>query len=205
MEYFYYHWGPFLLKMDLYEQDFYHLKYLIQQVEPKKVKLDHGLYFLENEWMFEDQEKIELQIMIEKYTRFYLETYDNRWCKDILQIADKPPRVDIQGAWVNRIKANEFRPPHTHSGDLSFVIYMDIPKLIDDEPYNDKAKSNKPGSVVFNYAHSSLKSKIPSLDEVTLFPKEGTMLMFPSNLMHFTVPHKTDVERVSISGNLILS
>lgn len=31
------------------------------------------------------------------------------------------------------MKANEFNPPHDHSGDLSFVLYPSVPQEIIDE------------------------------------------------------------------------
>ena len=40
---------------------------------------------------------------------------------------------DLTRLWVNYQGPGEYNPPHNHSGDLSFVIYPDIPQEMLDE------------------------------------------------------------------------
>jgi hypothetical protein len=34
-------------------------------------------------------------------------------------------------------------------------------------------------------------------------PKEGDLYMFPAQLRHFVLPFKSDVTRISVSGNIL--
>ena len=47
-------------------------------------------------------------------------------------------RVLLQKLWINFMKKNEFNPIHTHGGSFSFVLYLQVPKGINDEVKNFK-------------------------------------------------------------------
>ena len=78
---------------------------------------------------------------------------------------------------------------HNHVGDLSIVLYLQIPT------YTDKVLGTAPapGSITFSWGDS----------KKTFEPKEGELFIFPSGLHHMVMPHKTEgAERVSLSANL---
>ena len=38
--------------------------------------------------------------------------------------------LSFDDLWINYMKAGDFNPLHTHGGDYSFVIFLDIPKKL---------------------------------------------------------------------------
>jgi len=102
--------------------------------------------------------------------------------------------------WVNFMKSGDFNPIHTHSGDLSFVIFLDVPKELQEEQSKYIGTSAPPGSLAFSYAIQARPSW--SNTGAIHIPKTGDMLIFPAMLQHWVFPFKSDVTRVSVSGNL---
>jgi len=112
----------------------------------------------------------------------------------------------IHSMWVNYQKQNEFNPIHNHSGLYSFVIWMKIPTHWKDQfklPFLRKIKEQ-------NKRASSFELTIPFRDrELTthhykMSPDlEGTMLFFPSTMVHQVYPfYNCEEYRISISGNI---
>ena len=46
---------------------------------------------------------------------------------DFQETRDVSPFIKLRNLWVNYQKQNEYNPIHTHSGIVSFVIFVDIP------------------------------------------------------------------------------
>ena len=111
--------------------------------------------------------------------------------------------------WINYQKAYDYNPPHNHSGDLSYVIFIDVP----DEMHNEPQHPNKlaPGSLTFRHGlmHNKLiDNKLIDIIHTTTFPhmhipRKGDIFIFPAWLEHgvdrFLTPNIT---RISISGNI---
>jgi hypothetical protein len=117
----------------------------------------------------------------------------------------------LESLWVNFQICNEYNPPHMHGGDISFVIYLDMPDKIKRETFIGHATSN--GSINFIYGNTTLSHKkenvlIDLLQPKTLIthlPENGEMFIFPSYLMHYVESFTSvDVERISVSGNVTL-
>ena len=113
----------------------------------------------------------------------------------------------LQQMWVNYQKQNEFNPLHDHGGVYSFVVWMKIPTRHFEQNKNPIAlRSNNPKISTFEFRY------INTLGEISEFvyemnPEiEGTMLLFPSNLMHQVNPFfDCDEDRISISGNIVVN
>ena len=108
----------------------------------------------------------------------------------------------LENLWINYQKANEYNPPHKHTGDLSFVIYLQVPDEIERE--NDlrahEHKNEGPGMILFDYG-----MEMPlSINRIAHMPREGDAFIFPAWLIHHVYAFKSDVERISVSGNIIL-
>ena len=91
--------------------------------------------------------------------------------------------------WVNYYKEHDMTALHNHVGDLSIVLYQQIPT------YTDKVLGTapEPGSITFCWGG----------DKKTFVPKVGELFIFPSGLHHMVMPHRTiGAERVSLSANL---
>jgi hypothetical protein len=99
------------------------------------------------------------------------------------------------------MQAGDFNPPHTHGGDLSFVIYPSIPKKILEENKTFKGNRNPgggPGGISFTYG-TTKRNYISAVDHL---PQTGELFIFPADLTHWVFPFKSKVERISVSGNL---
>jgi len=108
----------------------------------------------------------------------------------------------LENLWINYQKANEYNPPHKHTGDLSFVIYLQVPDEIERE--NDlrahEHKNEGPGMILFDYG-----MEMPlSINRIAHMPRTGDAFIFPAWLVHHVYAFKSDVERISVSGNIIL-
>ena len=64
---------------------------------------------------------------------------------------ERKPEYMLTALWVNYMKQHEFNPPHDHSDQLSFVIFLKIPEEIKKEQEQYKGKSGGPGSLSFLY------------------------------------------------------
>jgi hypothetical protein len=110
-----------------------------------------------------------------------------------------PKALGLGSVWVNLQRKNEFNPPHTHDGLLSFVMWMKIPYAFSVEDKDNQAK--KPLSGRFGFI-------IPVGDECkTMYldsdsNAENTIVLFPANLMHFVNPFQSSDElRITVSAN----
>ena len=104
----------------------------------------------------------------------------------------------IKALWVNFQRQHEFNPPHDHSDELSFVTYLKIPKEIKEEYNNYKGKSSGPGGISFIYGEGNRQA----ITYQAHFPEEKDLFIFPAWLKHYVAPFQSNVERVSVSGNI---
>ena len=104
-------------------------------------------------------------------------------------------------AWINFQKKGEYNPPHNHPCDLSFVAFLQVPKEIGIEyealPKIEQGKG--PGLLYFDYGEH-LPFSVKSFGK---FPERGDLFIFPGWLMHHLHDFKSDVERISVSGNVM--
>ena len=113
----------------------------------------------------------------------------------------------LTGLWINYQGPKEYNPPHTHGGDLSFVIYVDIPQEILDENETYQKETGKigPGIIVFDSGDSVYGNFLSFFNNTINFtPKTGMILIFPAYLTHHVYAFDSDVKRVSVSGNIII-
>jgi len=90
--------------------------------------------------------------------------------------------LKLQDIWIHKTPSRAQTNFHNHYGALcSFVYY---PKFIE-----------KQGSLKFVLFWNG------KIIEKTITPKEKMLLVFPSEVFHYTTQNNTDIERVSISGN----
>jgi hypothetical protein len=135
------------------------------------------------------------------YWNAYLQIYCN-----FNGIESKTIHFSSKVLWVNHMKKGDYNPLHTHDGDLTFVMYLDIPNEIHEEQNNFIGKSAPPGSIEFKYKldeyHDGITSWQWGKSSVFLTPKTGDFFIFPAGLHHSVSPFKSDVTRISVSGNL---
>ena len=131
----------------------------------------------------------------------YEKNYGNIWSK--VPITGSHP-FTLSSMWVNYQKQYEFNPLHDHTGVFSFVIWMQIPTDYEDQKQISITKdSNLPvvSNFVLNY-HNTLGMIAQHVYAMSK-EMEGTMLFFPSQLMHSVYPFfNCNKDRISISGNI---
>lgn len=156
----------------------------------------------------------------EKYAK-YLAPFAGAYLNNLMPDASEEVRENliwfIQKIWINRQRKGEWNPPHDHIGDISFVIYLDVPEEIYRED-PDPAADHLPGRFQFDtgYPMRSIASFAPPILQDfyrtitarhvnTLEPRRGDMFIFPSYLRHTVSHFNSDVERVSVAGNLYVA
>jgi len=110
-------------------------------------------------------------------------------------------RLLLSKLWINYMKKNEFNPPHTHSGSFSFVLYLDVPKELEEEVGKFKGTGHAPGTISFY--HGEDQKGIISAHGIR--PITGDLWIFPATLKHMVPPFRSDVTRISVSGNIFIT
>ncbi len=193
INYTFFHWGPFLYKTKLTDEETSKIKKLCKKDKKKDCrKTLVGL--VENEYSI-DQKK--LFPIILSYVESYVKASYEHWG---IILGNK---ITLESSWVNYMTKFESNPMHTHSGDLSFVIYTNIPEELKKE--NEKTMSNKtnggPGAINFIYSIDDNKF---SISQKHFFPEVNDIFIFPAILNHSVNHFQSEGERTSISGNLII-
>ena len=112
------------------------------------------------------------------------------------------PDAKLISLWINYMKAGDFNPPHDHSGDLSFVIFPKIPPELLEENKKFTGTLQGPGGISFMWGDSVNHMAISLVHQM---PKENDIYIFPAGLRHWVFPFKSDVTRISVSGNILFS
>ena len=186
-------WGPCVAKMKM--TDKFH-KTLMEEADASQTEsqlYQHRLAgIIKKEYELKDYTKV--QPFISDIVRIY----DHIW--DKWRNADKPSNNQylINALWVNYQRQYEFNPPHDHSDDLSFVAYLRIPEELKKEYKEYKGKSSGPGGISFLYGEGNRQA----ITYQAYFPEEKDFFIFPAWLKHWVAPFMSDVERVSVSGNI---
>lgn len=99
--------------------------------------------------------------------------------------------VSVGNAWFERAVKNKFHSIHNHGvRGLSCVVFI-----------NFDHKKHTPTSFI----NPITASEGPICPQIEMPPgvREGSLLVFPSYLNHFTEPNESDVERIILSFNLL--
>ena len=102
--------------------------------------------------------------------------------------------------WINFQQAGEFNPTHHHSGNISGVIYLEVPLEIYAEKYETTTGTtfNNFGEIAFYYGNSGNRY-------FYVMPKTQQILLFPAELDHGVFPFYSNVTRISIAFNLLIN
>jgi hypothetical protein len=152
---------------------------------------------LDKEYSFPNEDKLWFVEKCKKYFTSYWRRLQSH--KDPLCFYGIDPfkKVWLANIWVNFMQKGDFNPPHNHSGAYSFVLYLKVPKELTDEENAFKGRGTGPASIGFYYGEDQKGIKTGH----ALRPVENQLWIFPASLKHCVPPFKSDVERVSISGN----
>ena len=109
--------------------------------------------------------------------------------------------------WVNFQQKNEYNPIHNHTGDLSFVLWMEIPfKHLDECSVKNTVNSNSAYlASSFEFVYTDILGAVMTHTLPVEKGWERRIVMFPAGLHHVVYPFYTsDGYRISVSGNLII-
>jgi hypothetical protein len=192
IEYNFFHWGPFLWKTTLPDSFCEELLLRGQHTQPEKQEKICSI--ITDVKRFENNDDLvwfatNFQPYVESYLSLKNEYLNNN--ENILS-------VELLSLWINYQKQYETNPEHTHSGDLSFVIYLQIPDELVKENSNYKGRSAGPGGIKFRYGE---KTDYTVSDHYFL-PKQGDLFIFPANLAHEAYSFYSNCTRISVAGNL---
>jgi|TARA_B100001250_G_scaffold123593_1_gene104948 hypothetical protein len=183
-----YTWGPYLWKTTLAED-------IIEVILNRAIKSkgqDNASPMLpfnfDECWYLNSEDVKWFSGILAPHLKKYLAGY-SRHNELPLSTDDDLKRWTFDSVWANWFTANDMTGLHNHVGDLSFVLYLQIPE------YKDKVigSAPPPGSISFTWG----------TDKKTFSPKLGELFIFPSGLLHTVMPYKeAESERISLSGNL---
>ena len=188
IKYTYYHWGPFLYKTKLEKKEISDIKKLCSKKSKDVRESLAGLIKNEHEINVN-----KLYPIIEPYIQSYSEGF--RSYRDI-NLGEK---VSLIRAWVNYMTKFETNPLHVHEEDLSFVIFLNVPKQLIKERNETVSRGHKQGELVFI---NSLVARDEFITSHNFFPEVGDFFIFPAALHHYVNTFKCSGERISVSGNI---
>ena len=117
-------------------------------------------------------------------------------------VRDRTEIIMQKPLWVNYMKAGEWNPSHNHTGDISCVTYLKVPKEISEENVKGEHTkvSNTPSAGRIEYQFGNVGMPYSSGGYIRT-PEEKKIFFFPAALSHMVYPFKSDTERVSMSVN----
>ena len=135
-------------------------------------------------------------------TKFIFESYKDMYIKYMGQYDYdkylKNKKFDLYDLWFNVMRAGDTNPIHTHSGDLSFVLFTQIPDEIKKENDQYVGRGSGPGTLQFLFGQAQEHFATSK----HFLPTKGDFFIFPAKLYHLVYPFKSNVERISIAGNI---
>lgn len=189
ISYNFYYWGPFLYKTKIDKIILKEIKKLCnKKIDTRRTLAGH----LKEEYKVD---KIKFFNILHVYFNHYVME-----AKKFYGNVNMNFNLEIISSWVNYMKQNEYNPVHIHNGDLSCVLYLQIPEKLKKEKNEHVANSAPPGSICFLYG----ECRSLNINYQYFFPEEGDFFIFPANLNHMVIPYKSKCERISLSANLNL-
>ena len=186
--------GPSIAKITMPEELIKNLNNYVDKTildEEKVSKLDHSSqlagkvkqeFLLENKFM----EEIKWGEFLGKAVKTWLQHDAQKQLKSF----------EIIKCWIVRQFKNEYNPIHHHSGHVSGVGYLKVPKHLGD--ISEKKQTNDKGRLTLIHGSVNLLSKATYV----IKPEVGDFYLFPNYLLHTVYPFSdTDEERRSISFN----
>lgn len=188
-------WGPFVMATKMPD---YIIKKLKTEGKKAKESYNHSLAgHLDNQYLYPNHVQKwfydEIHPMIQAYRKGHCKFHG---------IEDLNVELQADDLWVNFMQPGDFNPVHTHGGDYSFVLYLDVPKKLIEEQERFEGTSAPPGSLMFEYTQQARPQWATTGKQVRT--RTGDFFMFPALLQHWVLPFKSKCTRISVSGNLRL-
>lgn len=186
-------WGPFVMRATLSSKTIDRL--LMEGRKTKQSYHKHLAGHLDRQYLY----PIEIQQWFYSEISEILDLYRVEHCR-YHDIECLPIELGFDDLWINFMEAGDFNPQHTHGGDYSFVVFLDVPDELRKEQIEFEGKSAKPGSLMFEFTQQA-RPRWATTGR-TVVPVTGEIYLFPALLQHWVVPFKSKATRVSVSGNI---
>ena len=181
-----YTWGPYLWRTTIASDTVGVILNRANGIRGDKSATPMLPFNFEDQWHFPSKDVDWFWGIFKPHLKKYLLSYSRH---NELDVPTEDDIWEFDHIWVNYYKEHDMTALHNHVGDLSIVLYLQIPT------YTDKVLGTapEPGSITFCWGD----------DKKTFVPKVGELFIFPSGLHHMVMPHRTiGAERVSLSANL---
>ena len=160
-------------------------------IEDQK-NLDHGIHLAGN---VAQEFRLDVEFMKKIKWAEFLGKSCQRWLLEGHNISIK--KFDIIASWVVKQFKNDYNPIHYHSGQISGVGYLKVPKIMGDTVQKTK-RINHNGKLVLIDG----SKKFVCTPTYVITPQVGEFYLFPSYMMHTVYPFSdTSEERRSVSFN----
>ena len=186
--------GPSIVKLSIPDEIINKLNDYVDTIvsdQKRMLKLDHSNqlagkvkqeFLLENEFM----QEIKWGNFLAGAVKIWLQQDSNKELKSF----------EIIKSWIVRQFKNEYNPIHHHSGHVSGVGYLKVPKNFGE--VSEKKSINDKGRLTLIHGSVNLFSKATYV----IKPEVGDFYLFPNYLLHTVYPFSdTDEERRSVSFN----
>ena len=113
--------------------------------------------------------------------------------------------MTFQKFWANYTGKGEYQALHNHDAIWSFVIWLKLPAVANDEQSVKDAMHPDAGDFILTYSDIIGRTRKVNWKLEKQY-NEGHMLLFPSDLYHAVYPHfQTDEKRLSLAGDIVIN
>ena len=205
-QYMSFSWGPHLVASIVSDEFVTTLLDKGEEVRKPESLWNHKLAGkIKEEYIYDNDYKKWFPPLFHQHLVDYLDKLPHGHTRQTMKSWKKGFMWSLEALWINYQGPKEYNPPHNHEGDLSFVIYADMPEEIIEESKKQEIETGKvgPGNIVFD-AGDSVYSNFLSFynNTVTFLPETKLLLIFPSYLTHHVYAFESDATRISVSGNI---
>lgn len=107
----------------------------------------------------------------------------------------------MSNMWININRKGDYNMMHNHPlSVMSGVLWVKTPEKCGSLRFESPHSFTQ--HLLLNNVDSEVAKEQNYYSEYTFNPKEGTMILFPSDLLHGVEPNESDEDRISIAFNL---
>ena len=169
-----------------------HLHHLVEKYEPDDAK---------QQWMLVDDDNRFQKEVLNPIIQEYVADYGFPEKLKTTHIHD----LTFQKFWANYTGKGEYQALHNHDAIWSFVIWLKLPAVANDEQSVKEAMHPDAGDFILTYSDIIGRTRKVNWKLEKQY-NEGHMLLFPSDLYHAVYPHfQTDEKRLSLAGDIVIN
>ena len=120
----------------------------------------------------------------------------------LLEITNIPFKYHIDELWRNTYRQGYHQEIHHHSpADISFVIFLN--DYVENDAkfyfYNERSRVTSTIWKKLCYSNQFYMNEFWNMN-----PEKGSIILFPSHMLHGVSPHKSVHTRTTVSGNILI-